>query len=354
MMRPAALLALLAAWAVGAEPPEWRPAPLPAAARSLIESRQSGPHVVSEAEWFNWCPSVLRAPDGKYHMFHSRWRKSIGFNAWLAMSEIVHRVGDRPEGPFRFAGVAIPDQGEGRGEWFTAHNPKIERFNGRYYLYFVQTRGGLSDGEKEEMSRVGGKHPRWMEVRNNQRTFVAWSDSLDGPWMISKQPIVEPALTIERLTVNPAVARRPDGTYVMIVKGDKPGEKRFIRNQAVATAPQPEGPWTIQPKAAIDNLDTEDVSMWYAREWRRFFAVFHAHTFIGMIESRDGLEWRRSGQFELTKRVVAFDDGTDWVPERMERPFVLTDRRGRPQVLYVACKKGDHSVNLAIPLRSRP
>lgn len=348
------LALLLLSLSAAAEPPAWHPVALPAAARTLIERQQTGPYVLSDAEWFNWCPSVLLAPDGKYHMFHSRWRKSIGFDAWLAMSEIVHRVADRPEGPFRFVSVAIPDTSPGRGEWFTAHNPKITRFNGRYYLYLVQTRGDMNDAGREEMSRVGGKHPRWMEIRNNQRTFVASSKSLNGPWKITPDPIVEPAASITRLTVNPAVDRRPDGTYIMIVKGDKPGEKRFIRNQAVATAPRPEGPWTIQPKAAIDNMDTEDVSLWYAQAWKRFFAVFHAHTFIGMIESADGLDWRRSAQFELTKRVVAFDDGTTWSPDRMERPFVLTDARGVPQMLYVACKQGAHSVDLAMPLRSRP
>jgi alpha-L-fucosidase len=210
----------------------------------------------------------------------------------------------------------------------------------------------IADAGREELSRTGGKHPRWMEIRNNQRTFVAVSNSLDGPWTISKGPIVEPALTIERLTVNPAVERGPDGTYVMILKGDKPGEKRFIRNQAVATAPRPDGPWTIQPKAAIDDMDTEDVSLWYAKAFNRFFAVFHAHTFIGMIESANGLDWRRAKQFELTKRAIAFDDGVTWIPDRMERPFVLAGADGRPQVLFVACKKGDHSANIALPLKS--
>lgn len=269
-------------------------------------------------------------------------------------------VGDRTPrgrpagGPFRLVSTAIPDKSPGRGEWFTAHNPKITFFEGRYYLYLVQTRAAMSDGEREGMSRVGGKHPRWMEVRNNQRTFVAVSRSLDGPWEMTKNPIVEPASSIDRLTVNPAVDRRPDGTFVMIVKGDKPGEQRFIRNQAVATAPRPQGPWTIQPKAAIDDMDTEDVSLWYSSAWQRLFAVFHAHSFIGMIESANGLDWRRSAQFELTKRPAAFDDGVEWVPERMERPFVLTDAGGNPRFLYVACKKGNHSANIVLPLKSQP
>lgn len=347
-------LASMACMALAGEPPTWRHIPLPAAAREPIERQESGPYVLSDSEWFNWCPSVLLAGDGKYYMFHSRWRKSIGFDAWLAMSEIVHCVADRPEGPSRFVSVAIPDIAPGRGEWFTAHNPKIKYFRGRYYLYFVQTRASMNAREREEMSRVGGKHPRWMEVRNNQRTFVASSQTLDGPWEISKQPIVEPAASIERLTVNPAVAQGPGGTYFMIVTGDKPGEKRFIRNQAVATAPAPKGPWTIQPEAAIEDMDTEDVSVWSARAWKRFFAVSHAHTFIGMIESENGLNWRRARQFELTKRLVAFDDGIAWTPDRMERPFVLTDETGQPLMLWVACKKGKHSAVIAIPLEGKP
>ena len=50
-----------------AEPPVWRPISLPAAARGLIERQESGPYVLSDSQWFNSCPGVLRAPDGKYH-----------------------------------------------------------------------------------------------------------------------------------------------------------------------------------------------------------------------------------------------------------------------------------------------
>lgn len=269
------------------------------------------------------------------------------------MSEIVHRVADRPEGPFRFVSVVISDKSPGRGDWFSANNAKIARFGGRYYLYFVQTRGDVSDALREAVSRAGPEHPRWMEIRNRQRSFVAVSKSLDGPWAIGKDPLVEPALTITTIANNPAVERGPDGTYIMIVKGDKPGVGPSVRNQGVATAPRPEGPWTMQPKAAIDNLDTEDVSLWYSKAWRRFVALFHANTFVGLIESANGLDWHRASQFELNKRVISFDDGTTWSPDRMERPFVLTDARGNPQFLYVACKKGDHVADIALPLTSQ-
>jgi hypothetical protein len=70
-----------------------------------------------------------------------------------------------------------------------------------------------------------------------------------------------------------------------------------------------------------------------------------------MITSTDGLNWEKAKQYKLTPKVIPFDDGKLWKPERMERPFVLTSDKGLPIMLYVACKKGDMlSVNIALPL----
>lgn len=328
--------------------------PLPAESKATFEDLQSRPYITAYRESYTWCPSVHKGADGKYHMFHTRWPKSIGFLSWLTHSEIVHAIADQPEGPFAEVAVAIPPTGEDRGGWFTAHNSKIKRFGDTYYLFFCQTRGDsfVEDGEAKrvQMAKTGYRHPLWVkEARPNQRTFVASSKSLDGPWRISKEPIIHPAKTITTLTVNPAVCQGPDETYFMIIKGDKPGG-RGARNQALATAPNPEGPWTIQHQPVIDNLDTEDTSMWYDQTRKRFYAVFHAHTFIGMMTSMDGLNWEKAAQYKLSPKRIPFDDGTTWEPQRMERPFVLTDGLGRPQLLFVACKKGNTAVNIALPL----
>ena len=90
--------------------------------------------------------------------------------------------------------------------------------------------------------------------------------------------------------------------------------------------------------------------MWYDDTRNRFYAVFHAHTFIGMMTSADGYNWEKAAQFELAKKGIPFDDGSTWMPERMERPFVLTDDDGKPLLLYVACRKGNDTANIALPL----
>ncbi len=330
--------------------------PLPASVRETLVSGQSGAHVFTYPEWYAWCPSIIRDADGHYQLFHSRWPKAKGWGAWLTHSEVNRAVSNRPEGPYTAKGLVLPATGEGRGKWFDAHNPKIEQFEGAYWLYFIQTWfDGSNEASRTEIAGVGGKHPLWQSaLRPNQRTFVARSDSLNGPWRVTSEPIVQPEKSIERLTVNPAVCRRPDGGYLMIVKGDKPGTKDFIRNQAVATSPKPEGPWTIADKPAIGDLDTEDVSIWRDERRGRYYAVFHATHgagFIGLITSEDGLNWSRASQFELSPKLIRFDDGTTFKPTMMERPYILRDAHGEPSHLLVAVGRPGGTSIVILPLK---
>jgi hypothetical protein len=325
--------------------------PVPISSRATLEDHKPRAHIVSDPEWYTWGCGVILGEDGKCHMFHSRWPKKLRFTAWLTHSEIAHAVSERPEGPYQYRGTVIKGRGKGHWDQITAHNPKIKRFEGKYYLYYTSTRGEATDLELEKIAQTGYAHIKWRMLRENQRTGVAVADSLKGPWKRLDAPIVEPAGPITTLTVNPAVCRGPDGTYFMIIKGDKPNEKRFIRNQALATASVPTGPFVMQPKPVIDYLDTEDASMWFDSGHKRFYAVFHAHRFIGLITSKDGYHWEKAEQHEVTPKGIAFDDGSTWMPERMERPFVLTDEKGRPRFLYVACKKGDDSVNIAMAMK---
>jgi hypothetical protein len=326
--------------------------PIPASSRRTLKDHEPRAHILADPDWFTWGCSVIQGNDGKYHMFYARWPKKHRLTAWLTHSEIAHAVASRPEGPYRYLETAIQARGEGHWDEVTAHNPKIKFFEGKYYLYYISTRGETGEKEKAEIAQIGYGHSKWRKLRENQRTGVAVADSLNGPWERLKKPIVEPAGVITTLTVNPAVCRGPDGTYFMIVKGDKPNEKRFIRNQALATAKAPIGPFTIQPKPVIDYLDTEDVSMWFDTSRERFFAVFHAHRFIGLITSKNGFTWEKAEPFELMAKGIRFDDGTKWLPQRMERPFLLTDEKGRPRFLYVACKKENESVNICMAVRA--
>jgi len=44
-----------------------------------------------------WCGSVIKAEDGRYHLFASRWPRDITFHpGWMTNSEIVRAVADKP------------------------------------------------------------------------------------------------------------------------------------------------------------------------------------------------------------------------------------------------------------------
>ncbi len=330
-----------------------RVAPLPAAARLSLADKKPRAHILVDPEWYTWGGSVIEGDDGLFHLFYSRWPKEYGFLAWLTHSEVAHAVASRIEGPYRYVETALGCRGNDGWDAVTAHNPKIKKYGDRFYIYFCATRGDFSEEELIETARAGYGHPNWKVLRNNQRTGVAVAESPGGPWKRSSGPIVEPAGPITTITVNPAVCEGPDGLFYMIVKGDKPREKRFIRNQALAVARTPEGPFEIQPGPVIDSFDSEDCSIWYDKTRHRFYAVYHAHTEIGLITSPDGRTWRAARHHPIMAKEVQFDDESVFKPDRLERPFVYTDEAGRARMLFVAARKGDESVNLAIPITPR-
>jgi len=303
--------------------------------------------------YYNWGTSIIKDKKGKYHLFYSRWKKEYGFTGWLTHSEIAHAISKSPSGPWKFKETVLKGKGEGNWDAITAHNPKIKYFEGKYYLYYISTHMGkksISEKELIETAKTGYSHSNWKILRPNQRTGVAVSYSINGPWTRMNQPLIEPSGPITTLTVNPAIDRGKDGRYYLIVKGDKPNEKRFIRNQAMAVSDDPTGPFIIQEKPVIDYIDTEDMSMWYDESRDRFYGVFHSHGFIGMVTSDDGIHWKKANEYVLMQKKITLKDGSVLIPDRLERPFIYHEN-GKPKVLSLAARKGDESYSIFIPIK---
>ncbi|MDN5214947.1 alpha-L-fucosidase [Fulvivirgaceae bacterium BMA12] len=317
-------------------------------------SEISNDNIFKTEGYYNWGTSILKGKDGKYHLFYSRWKSEYKFTGWLTHSEIAHATSRAPAGPWKFKETVLKGRGQEHWDAITAHNPKIKYFEGKYYLYYISTNMGdkpITQEELIETAQTGYKHPNWSILRPNQRTGVAVSNSINGPWKRMDQPLIEPSGPITTLTVNPAIDRGKDGKYYLIVKGDKPNEKRFIRNQAIAVSNSPLGPFKMQEKPVIDYTDTEDVSMWYDKGRDRFYGVFHAHEFIGMVTSPNGIDWKKANEYVLMSKKVKMKDGTILKPDRMERPFVYTEN-GKPAVLSLAVKKGEESYSIFVPLKN--
>lgn len=176
------------------------------------------------------------------------------------------------------------------------------------------------------------------------------SNSIQGPWERLDKPLIEPSGPITTLTVNPAIDRGSDGNYYLIIKGDKPNETNFVRNQAIAISDSPTGPFVMQEKPVIDYMDTEDMSLWFDATRERFYGVFHAHTYIGLITSKDGIIWGKAKHHVLMEKKIRLKDGSTIEPDRMERPYIFTEN-GKPITLSLGVKKGESSYNVHIPFK---
>jgi len=270
--------------------------------------------------YFCWGPNLIKGDDGRYYMAYSRWPSETGAGGWLTDSEIAVAVADRPEGPYEHVQTLLQGRGPGHWDELMAHNPKLKRFGDKYYLYYISSRQGPTRGH----------------VRYSQRTGVTVADSILGPYERFDAPLVEPSPPIYNLSSNPGVTQMHDGRYLLITKGDiehhEPSDSFPQRIQALGIADSPTGPFELLPEPAIADIDTEDASIWYDAEREVYYAVFHAHEYIGLITSDDGVHWHRAKHYEITRKALACEDGSVLQPGRMERPSVFIED-GVPRVL---------------------
>ncbi len=306
-----------------------------------------------------WCGSMIKGDDGKYHLFYSRWPENLGHYAWVTSSEVAHAVSDSPFGPFKFADVTLPARGAGFWDGLCTHNPTIQRFGGKYYLYYM---GNTGDGKQV-------KGLNWSH-RNNQRIGVAVSDSPGGPWTRMDEPLIGPTegFPDALCMANPSVTQRPDGGYLMVYKAV--GKKNPLPFggpvvHLVALADKPTGPFKKLPDPVFteagSSFAAEDPFIWRGpdRYWaivKDFKGAFSGtgKTSLSLFESSDGIRWNPAKHPLVSGLELRRDDGTVLQLEKLERPQLLL-KDGEPSVLVCAAAPAGNlskSFSVQIPLSS--
>ena len=312
----------------------------------------------SDPDYYVWCGTMVRGDDGKCHLFYSRWPHKLGFNAWVTHSEVAHAVGDTPLGPFKHKDVALPERGKAFWDGHCTHNPTVQRFGKKFYLYYM---GNVGDREQT-------KGLNWVH-RNHQRIGVAVADSPDGPWTRFDKPLVAPTPGFYDATCcnNPSVAARPGGGYLMAYKavGDK-GKPPFYGPvlHCVATSDSPTGPFTKYPNPVFVkegvHFAAEDPFIWC--DGQRYWAIVkdNAGFFTGagrstaLWQSDDGIDWRLAKHPLVATTEIVWADGQRQKMKALERPQLFFDNN-RPAVLLFATTpddKGEGAFNVRIPLSS--
>jgi hypothetical protein len=294
-------------------------------------------------DYYVWCTSPIEAPDGKVHVFFSRWPAKKGMGGWINSSEIAHAVGDSPEGPFSFVDVVLAPRGPGFWDATTCHNPSIQFVDGKYCLFYM----GNSNGKT-----------------NTKRVGLATADSLNGPWQRPDAPLLEPGAEgawDDHCTTNPAFIKHPNGQYWLYYKSwntqdyitAKDPTIRGNRKYGLAVADKLEGPYVkYAGNPVIDfsnqghNKQFEDAFVWRQggkfRLLARDMGVYNHE--VGLyLESEDGKRW----DFPKIAYLPLRDYGVVEPPApanlkrygRLERPQLLL-RDGKPAYLFGASQGG--------------
>jgi len=231
-----------------------------------------------------WDGQIIKAPDGKYHMFASRWAESRGHNGWFG-SVAVHAVSDSLMGPYVDKGLCWPNEAGGRG-----HNVgALTLPDGRSAVYVSETRP--------------------CEV------YV--SKSLDGPWEHLGAITVEDNPRWHGSNVSLMV--RPDGNFEFTQR-----DGSIFTSDKGILGPYRRQSTSVYPKG-IPNL--EDPCIWYSGGLYHIVVNSWSTRKAYHLTSRDGIhDWTNRGvAYDPRGDIVRYPDGTVNHWNKVERPSVCLE-----------------------------
>jgi hypothetical protein len=255
-------------------------------------------------QWNYWDGQIIKAPDGKYHLFASRWSQSAGHNGWFG-SVAVHAVSDSLTGPYVDKGLCWPNEAGGRGHNVTA----LTLPDGRYAIVISETRP--------------------CEV------YV--SKSLDGPWEHLGTIKVEGEPGWHGSNVS--LMARPDGNFELTQRDGR----ILFSDQGILGPYKPQGD-SVFP-AGIPNL--EDPCIWFSGGLYHIVVNSWSTRAAYHLTSRDGLhDWTNHGvAYDPREAMVRYPDGTVNHWNKAERPSVYLEN-GHVAALTLAVidveKEQDH------------
>lgn len=308
--------------------------------------------VLVEPGYYVWGLSVVPWK-GKYHAYYSRWKKKYQHKGWMTNCEIAHAVSDKPEGPFKFVNVVLKDKKVGGWDINNSHNPYATIAEGKICLYYIANDiKQLLEKENIELPSEKWFNDNRQPIRESQRIGVAIANNPNGPFIRSKKVVVEPDnIKFRKIAVNPAVIYR-NNEYYMVMKGDDLQHKKPFRIQLIGNSNKPEGPYNFKEKPVYAEAQTEDACIWFDQVMGKYYMVCHVmgKSELALFNSVNGFDWQPDERKLFMKKEFVLSDGTLWKPKRVERPFVLTNEKGQPIMLYVAVYDKNVNGNIAIPI----
>jgi len=313
-------------------------------------------------DWIVWGGSVIKAEDGKYYMYASRWPKDLTMRAWVTNSEIVAAVSDQPEGPYNFQKVIMPARGKKYWDGMMTHNPNIHYHDGKYILFYIGTTYPFEQPQDSIPSR-----DMYEKAWNGKRIGVAVSDSPLGPFVRKDEPVLTPREDNwdAAITSNPAAHIHKDGSVLLVYKSAPVPYPERNQNRTlqfgVAHADHYSGSYErVSDNNRIEftpiDTDVEDPYIWHDGDQYKLLAKCMNDSITGesqsgfLATSQDGVSWRISDVPKAYSRTIELEDGSVVTMKKLERPQVLIEN-GQPTHVFFACRnENDEIFNMVRPL----
>jgi len=255
---------------------------------------QNGLEDSTVKQWYYWDGQLIRSPDGKYHLYASRWDQAKGHRGWVD-SKAVHAVSDTLAGPYVDKGLCWPDNQGGKGHNVTA----LTLPDGRYAIVISETRPGT--------------------------VFV--SKSPDGPWeQLGLIQIATNAFTHLGRMSNVSIMVRPDGDFEIVPRSGA----ILISKSGILGPYVVQGPSIYPGIAGLPQTDLrnfEDPVVWFSGGYYHIVVNNWSQRKAYHLTSRNGIDgWVFRGlAYDPTRDFLRYADGTVNRWHKLERPGVLLE-----------------------------
>ena len=250
---------------------------------------QNGLEDTTMKQWCYWDGQIIKGPEGKFHLFASRWDQARGHGGW-GRSSAVQAVSDNVIGPYLDQGLCWADSQGGKGHNVTA----LTLPDGRYAVVVSETRPG--------------------------DVFV--SKSLEGPWehLGSIKVATNEFSKFGRMS-NVSIMLRPDGDFMIVARSGA----IWISKTGIL------GPYTVQGQSVYPKVtglplrNLEDPVVWFSGGLYHIVVNGWSDRKAYHITSHDGInDWTLRGlAYDPTTDFLRYTDGTVNHWEKIERPGVL-------------------------------
>ena len=258
---------------------------------------QNGLEDATMKQWNYWDGQIIKGPDGKFHIFASRWAQTNGHNGWGG-SVAVHAVSDKITGPYVDKGICWPENQNGKGHNVTA----AVLPDGRYAILVSDTRPG--------------------------DVFI--SSSLDGPWAYQGAIKVDAnGFSARGTTANLSLVIRLDGSYLIAPRSGA----MMLSTNGIMGPYKIQGPSIFSKIPGLPTNNLEDPVIW--RSGGQYHIVINCWSSRKAyhLTSPDGINnWTNRGlAYDPTANFARYSDGTVNHWNNMERPGVYLENG------HVAC-----------------